>query len=70
MMTIEDLRNKTIESLVSYYGMFKKGWISEEEWCARRDMAYEIFAPGSDSPERKAMMEELQIAATVLTGSK
>lgn len=69
-MTIEDLRKKTIESLVAYYEMFKKGWISENEWRYRRDMAYEIFAPESDSPERKKMIEELQIAATVQTGSK
>lgn len=70
MMTIEDLRKKTIESLVGYYRMFKKGWISEDEWRYRRDMAYEIFAPDSDSPERQKMIEELQIAATVQTASK
>lgn len=48
MITVEDLRKKTIESLAGYYQMFKKGWISEDEWRYRRDMAYEIFAPDSD----------------------
>lgn len=63
MITVEDLRKKTIESLAGYYKMFKKGWISEDEWRYRRDMAYEIFAPDSDSQERKDMMAELKAAA-------
>lgn len=61
-MTIKDLRKKTIESLVEYFKMFKKGWISEDEWRYRRDMAYEIFAPDSDSEERKDMIAELKAA--------
>lgn len=61
-MTVKDLRTKTIENLVEYFKMFKKGWISEDEWRYRRDMAYEIFAPDSDSEERKAMIAELKAA--------
>lgn len=65
MATVEDLRKKTIENLVEYYKMFKNGWISEDEWRYRRDMAYEIFAPDSDSQEHKDnMMAELKASAT------